>query len=206
MKKLVLASLLALGTTTLLAGCGLIPPVSLGKDPLGLDGKTMTVSLATASSPNVSTRTAGAGSAQLNATFLDAKEISIPITPSGIDISMALKNAQISKCVPVNQTVAVTISNFTLALSDGAGPTLRSFNLAIPTVSFNVDTTNGTISGLAVDALKFQITAVQTVINILTTKPEPNTVNVSGDVTTNPPLPGCDITFTVGETSGILKF
>jgi hypothetical protein len=173
---------------------------------LGLDGKTMTVSLAAVSTPNVSTRTAGAGTAQLSATFLDAKNISIPLTPSGIDISLILKNAQISKCVPVNQTVAVTLSNFTLALSDGAGATLRPFNLAISSVNFNLDTANGTISGLAIGALTFQITSVQTVINILTTAPEPNTVNVSGNVSTNPPLPGCDVTFTLGETSGNLKF
>jgi hypothetical protein len=207
MKKIVLVSLLTLGTSTLLAGCGLIPPIALGNDPLALDGKPMQVTLAAVSAPNVSTRVAGVGTAQLNATFPDYTSISIPLSPSEVDISLALKSAQISAdCLAATgQTVAVTLSNFTLKLSDGTGAALRSFSLSLPEVNFSVNTSNGTISNLAVDALKYTITNVQTVTQIITTTPSPNAVDVSGTVSTNPALPGCTLTFILGPSSGIVK-
>lgn len=205
MKKIVLGSLLALGASTLLAGCGLIPPVAL-TNPLGLEGKTLAVALDATSAP-VSTRTAGVGSASLTATFPDSA--SVPLAPSSIDISLALASATISPscAAALNQTnIAVSLTNFTVELSDGTGATLRLFSAALPTVNFNVNPTNGTITNLAAGALNFVVSNVPQVTNILTSAPTPNTVKVNTTVTTTPALPGCTITFTFGAGGGNIKF
>lgn len=210
MKKIVLGSLLALGASTLLAGCGLLPPIELPANLLKLEGKTLSVPLSLASAP-VSSRTAGVGKASATASFEDIVLPSIPFDPSSIEISLELAKAAVtstatssSPCVTNATDVLVTISNFKVDLFDGTAPS-HFFTKTIPSASFHVNPSDGSISGLDISGLKVVIPEVQLIKSILTTPPTPNTVNVNTDVTTNPPLAGCTITFTFGAGKAFAK-
>jgi hypothetical protein len=204
MKKIVFASLLALGTSTLLAGCGLIPAQTVA-DPFGLKGQTLTSS--TLSTSSTSIRVAGTGNASVEAIFEDIK--SLLLTPAKIDISLALATATISPfcAAAANQTsIQVTLSNFKVTLSDGAGATARSLFADLPTTTFNVNPTTGVITGLSLSGLTFSVPEIGKAINILTTTPTPNKATVSTDIATVPALPGCKISVTLGDSSGTFSF
>ena len=210
MKKLVLGSILAFGASTLLAGCGLLPPIELPANLLKLQGKTLSVSLAQTSAP-VSSRTAGVGTASVTATFDDIVLPSIPFDPSSIEIDLELASAKVNStlvpsaaCATTATDVLVTVSNFKVDLFDGIGAG-HTFTKTIPSASFHVNPSTGSISGLEISGLKVVIPEVPLIKSILTTPPTPNTVNVSTDVTTNPPLAGCTITITFGAGKAFAK-
>lgn len=204
MKKIVLGTLLAFGASTLLAGCGLLPPIAL-TNPLGLDGKTLAVTLDATGSTPITTRVAGVGTANLTSTFEDSA--SVPVAPSKIDLAVELKSLTIS--AGCNAAVGLTslkvsLTNFKLDLSDGAGATLRNFGVTLTNADFTVNPSGGTVINLPAVAATFNfvVNNVQVVKDILTTLPTPNTVKVSTSIATNPPLAGCTITFTFGAGSG----
>ncbi len=207
MKKFVFASLLALGTSTLLAGCGLIPAQTI-VNPLGLKDAVLTSSVLSTASSSLSTRVAGTGTANVSAIFED-QTISLPLTPAKVDINLELANATISPAcaAAVGLTnLQVTLSNFTVALSDGTGNTARNLSATLPTFSFNVDTNTGAISNLNVASLAFSLPNVGQAIAIITTAPTPNTASINSNIATSPALPGCTISMKIGTSNGILSF
>jgi hypothetical protein len=210
MKKIVLGSFLALGASSLLAGCGLLPPIELPANLLQLQGKTLSVPLSLASAP-VSTRTAGVGKASLTASFEDIVLPSIPFDPSSLEITLELAKAAVtstatpsSACLTTATDVLVTVSNFKVELFDGIGPS-HTYTKTLPSASFHVNPSNGNISGLDISGLTVVIPEVVLIKSILTLAPTPNTVSVSTDVTTNPPLAGCTITITFGAGKAFAK-
>jgi hypothetical protein len=207
MKKLVFASILALGTSTLLAGCGLIPPIDLGANPIGLQGQKLTSTpLSTTGTGGLSTRVAGTGTASASATFPDIDPSRFTITPSSIKLNLELASASVSNAclAAANQTsISVTLSNLTLNLNDGVGAA-HSLSVTVPSVTFNVNPATGAISNLNLLALAFTITSadINTAKAILTTAPTPNNASVTTDIATTPALPGCTLSFTMGAGSG----
>ncbi len=202
MKNIVFASLLTLGASSLLAGCGLIPAQTV-QNPLGLKDVSLTSSTLSSTSSSVSTRVAGSGTATANASFADIA--ALPLTPGSISIAMALKGVTYSAgCLAAANGVTVTLSNFKVDLSDGAGAT-HNFSATLPTFSLNVSSA-GIISGIPAGALNFVIANVPLVTDILTKAPTPNTVNVTTDIATVPALSGCTITFTFDGGTGTIGF
>jgi hypothetical protein len=210
MKKIVFASLLALGTSTLLAGCGLLPPIDLGANPIGLQGQKLTSTpLSATSAGGVLTRVAGTGTASASATFADIDPSRFTVTPSSIQLNLELASASVTAgcAAALNQTsVAVKLTNIALNLNDGVGAA-HSLSVVVPSVSFNVNPATGAISNLDLSALAFTISGadINTAKNILTTAPTPNNASVTTDIATTPALPNCTIAFTFGPGSGSAK-
>jgi hypothetical protein len=210
MKKIVFASLLALGTSTLLAGCGLIPPIDLGADPIGLNGQKLTSSVLSATGTGgLSTRVAGTGTASASTTFPDIDPSKFTLKPSSMQMNLELTKGEVSAaCAPaLNQTsIAIKLSKLTLSLSDGttAG---HSISVTVPAVNFNLNPTNGTISNLDLTSLIFQIdpSVFTNAFSIITTLPSPNTASVTTDIETTPALPGCTVSVTFGPGGGSAK-
>ncbi len=206
MKKLVLASLLALGTTTLLAGCGLIPAQTVA-NPLGLKDAVMTSSVLSTTSSSVSTRVPGTGTANVSATFADFAPL--PLTPAKADITLELANATFSQgcAAAAGQTsIQITVSNIVVNLSDDTTKPDRTLSATLPTVSFSVNPTTGVISGLSASDLKFSFADLGKAINILTSTPTPNTATVTSNIATSPALPGCTVSIKLGAGNGIFSF
>ncbi len=210
MKKLAFASLLALGTSTLLAGCGLLPPIDLGADPIGLNGQKLTsTTLSTTGTGGLSTRVAGTGTASASTTFPDIDPSRFTVTPSSIQLNLELAKGDVSAAcaAAVNQTsIAVKLTNLTLNLNDGAGAT-HSLSVTVPALTFNINPASGTISNLNLAALAFVITSanINTAKTILTTAPTPNNASVTTGIETTPALPGCTVSVTFGPSSGSAK-
>jgi hypothetical protein len=211
MKKLVFASLLALGTSSLLASCGLLPPIDLGPDPLQIQGKQLTSStLSLTGSGGLSTRTPGTGTASASGTFADIDPAKFTLTPSSIQLNLELVSGSVSNAcaAAVNQTsISVTLSNLTLSLKDDVGAD-HNLSITVPAITFSINTTTGVISGLNLAALAFNIggTNINTAKSILTTAPNLNTASVTTDIATTPALPGCTISVTLGASRGNAKF
>jgi hypothetical protein len=210
MKKIVFASLLALGTSTLLAGCGLLPPIDLGPDPIGLKGQKLTsTTLSTTGTGGVSTRVAGVGTASASATFPDIDPSKFTVIPSSIQLNLELAKGEVSAAcaAALNQTsIAVKLTNLTLNLNDGVGAA-HSLSVTVPSVTFSISPATGAISNLDLTALAFTITSndINTAKNILTTVPTPNNASVSTGIETTPALPGCTVSVTFGPGSGSAK-
>jgi hypothetical protein len=210
MKKIVFTSLLALGTSTLLAGCGLLPPIDLGANPIGLQGTKLTsTTLSANGTGGLSTRVAGTGTASASATFADIDPSRFTVTPSSLQLNLELASGSVSDgCLAAaNQTsIAVKLTNLTLNLNDGVGAA-HSLSVTVPTVTFNINPTTGTISNLDLTALAFTIASadINTAKNILTTAPTPNNASVTTGVETTPALPGCTVSATFGPGSGSAK-
>jgi hypothetical protein len=207
MKKIVFASLLALGTSTLLAGCGLLPPIDLGANPIGLQGQKLTSTpLSTTGAGGLSTRVAGTGTASASATFPDIDPSRFTLTPSSIQLKLELVSGSVSAgCdAALNQTsIGIKLTNLTLNLNDGVGAT-HSLSVTVPTVTFSINPATGTISNLNLSALAFTITSadINTGKGILTTAPTPNNASVTTGVETTPALPGCTVSATFGPGGG----
>ncbi len=207
MKKIVFASILALGTSSLLAGCGLLPPIDLGANPIGLQGQKLTSStLSATGTGGVSTRVAGTGTASASATFADIDPSRFTVTPSSIKLNLELASGSVSAgcAAALNQTsIAVKLTNITLNLNDGVGAA-HSLSVVVPSVSFNVNPSTGAISNLDLSALAFTITSadINTAKAILTTAPTPNNASVTTDIATTPALPNCKLEFTFGAGGG----
>ena len=107
-------------------------------------------------------------------------------------------------CATTATDVLVTVANFKVDLFDGIGAG-HTFTKTIPSASFHVNPSTGSISGLEISGLKVVIPEVPLIKSILTTPPISNTVNVSTDVITNPPLAGCTITITFGAGKAFAK-
>jgi hypothetical protein len=210
MKKLVFASILALGTSTLLAGCGLIPPIDLGPDPIGLKGQKLTsTTLSASGTGGISTRAAGTGTASASATFGDFDPSKFTVTPSSIQLNLELASGSVSTgcAAALNQTsIAIKLTNLTLNLNDGVGAT-HNLSVTIPAVSFSINPATGAISNLDLSALAFTIGSadINTAKSILTTAPTLNTASVTTGVETTPALPDCTVSATFGPSSGSAK-
>jgi hypothetical protein len=207
MKKIVFASLLALGTSTLLAGCGLIPAQTV-KNPLGLDNVTLTSSVLSTTSTSVSTRTPGTGTAQTSSSFPNSS--SLPLAPASINLASEITSATYSAgCVPAatapNGTITVTLTNLTVDLSDGQTAD-RKYSVTVPSTTFKI--VNGIIEKSSVTSVGFSILSsdLAKVVNILTDGPTPNAVTVNTGVTTSPALPGCTVSFTFNNGTGTIGF
>jgi hypothetical protein len=207
MKKIVFASLLALGTSTLLAGCGLVPPIDLGPDPLQIQGQKLTSNtLSLTGSGGLSTRTPGTGTASASGTFADIDPAKFTLTPSSIQLNLELATGSVSAAcaAALNQTsISVTLSNLTLSLNDDVGAA-HNLSVTVPAVTFSINTVTGAISGLNLASLAFNIGGanINTAKSILTTAPNLNTASVTTDIATTPALPGCTISVTFGASSG----
>lgn len=210
MKKIVFASLLALGTSALLAGCGLLPPIDLGANPIGLQGQKLTSTPLSASGlGEVSTRVAGTGTASASATFADIDPSRFTVTPSSIQLNLELASGSVSAgCLAAaNQaSISVKLTNLTLSLNDGVGAA-HSLSVTVPSLTFNVNPATGAISNLNLLALAFTITStdINTAKAILTTAPTPNNASVTTGIETTPALPDCTLSFTFGAGSGSAK-
>jgi hypothetical protein len=210
MKKIVFVSLLALGTSTLLAGCGLLPPIDLGPDPIGLKGQKLTsTTLSATGTGGVSTRIVGTGTASASATFADIDPSKFTIVPSSIQLNLELATGSISAAcaAALNQTsVAVKLTNLTLNLNDGVGAD-HSLSVTVPVVNFSINTATGAISNLDLTTLAFTIGGanINTAKSILTTLPTPNNASVTTGIETTPALPGCTVSVTFGPGSGSAK-
>jgi hypothetical protein len=210
MKKIVFASILALGTSTLLAGCGLLPPIDLGPDPIGLKGQKLTsTTLSTAGAGVLLARMAGTGTASASATFPDADPSKFTVIPSLIQLNLELASGSVSAAcaAALNQTsVSVKLTNLTLNLNDGVGAA-HSLSVTVPAVTFSINTATGVISNLDLSVLAFIITStdINTAKNILTTIPTPNNASVTTGIETTPALPGCTVSVTFGPGSGSAK-
>ncbi len=204
MKKVILASILALGTSTLLAGCGLIPAIELD-DPLALnDAEFVSDTLSDAAIPGSSTRVAGSGKLSVSSTFGDVPASTFTLVPSTFDVSVLMKKAKLSAgCPTTTGIINVSISNFKVKISD---LDTRFYDSQPGAVNFTFNAADGAISGLSETALGFSITEIQKAVDILTLAPTPNKVAVSANIVTDPPLKGCKVTFVVGKTKGKIKF
>ncbi len=206
MKKAVLFGA-ALGLSAVFAGCGLIPPIKV-ENPLGLSGAVLSAPLS-ATGASVRPQVAGQGNATVSATFADLTT-AIPFTPSTYNVQLAITNATISTgCLALGNatSVAVTVSNMTVAVSDSTSATpavVRSVTATIPTFTFNI-TPAGVVSGLNTATLLFAIPNLATAINIISTAPTPNSVKVDATVATSPALSGCTVGITFGAGSGEIK-
>ncbi len=206
MKKVALLGA-ALGLSAVFAGCGLIPPIKVD-NPLGLSGAVLSAPLS-ATGASVRPQVAGQGNATVSATFADLTT-AIPFTPSSFNVQLAITSATISAgCLAAaNATsIAVTVSNMTVAVSDSTSATpavVRSVTATIPTFTFNI-TPAGVVSGLNAANLLFAIPNLTTAMTIIQTAPTPNSVKVDATVATSPALSGCTLGVTFGAGSGEIK-
>lgn len=199
----------ALGLSTIFAGCGLVPPVTF-TDPVGLNGAVLTAPLS-ASGASLRPQVAGQGIATVSAPFADV--VSFPFIPSTFNVQLAISSAAISSnCAALGATtsIAVTVSDMKVTVKDTTAPTaaaaavVRQVVSNVPTFTFNISNT-GVISNLNTTLLLFAVSNVGSAINIITTAPTPNSVQVDATIATNPALSGCSISLTFGAGSGEVK-
>jgi hypothetical protein len=206
MKKVALLGA-ALGLSAVMASCGLIPPIKVD-NPLGLSGAVLSAPL-DAAGASIRPQVAGQGNATVSATFADLTT-AIPFTPSLFNVQLAITSASISAgcaALGTNTSIAVTVSNMTVAVSDSTTavpPVVRNVTANVPTFSFNISNT-GAISELNATALLFAIPNLSTAISIISTAPTPNSVKVDATVATSPALSGCTVGLTFGAGSGEIK-
>lgn len=204
MKKIIFGSLLAIGTSVLFAGCGLLPAVELD-DPLALDDVEMiSDTLTDVSVSPIATRVAGSGNLAASATFNDIAPSTFTLVPSTFDVSVLIKKAKVSAgCAAATGVINVSISNFRVSVRDKTDR-FKDFKPSATTFSFNA--ADGTVNGLSAEALGFSMDEIAKVVDIITTEPTPNKVDVVAKIVTDPPLKGCKVTFVFGKTKGKIKF
>jgi hypothetical protein len=196
MKRVViLGSVLAL----VFAGCGLIPPIEVG-DALQLGGKSTQVSLGAGT--GATTQSSGTLSATFS--FEDNPNINIPLTPSSFSYRVAISNVSFGTC-SITSSTTVQIQNFTAVLSDAAftdsagRPSATASNL-----SFTVAPGSGnlTVSNLSGNELTFNnLGNIGTILR----QGGPNTLTLSGSVTTSPSVGNCTLTINWGAGTGTIR-
>ena len=199
-RNLVMGGLCAL----VLAGCGLVPPVSIGEDPFALNGKESTpVALRAAGA--LQTQIIAVGKADATATFADITQ-SIPVNPSSLEIKLNINELKLTNCPNIPPTINVKM-NAKLTVSDNGGTaptTARSSEATANNLSFDYNTATKAVSNFNTGTLTFSASQVLAIIQTGGT----NTVTLSADVTTDstPGLAGCSLSIVWGKGAGSVKF
>ncbi len=203
-----------------LAGCGLVPPQSVG-DPLGLDGKSVAVTFGALGPAGVLVPAAVTGTGELEFTFPDHDWPDLPLSPGKLTNDITIASATLN--VGADEAPAsITVSDIdlTVYLWHGAA----TYDAATERVSVTVEnsgpvTLNRTGcdaggctysydgSALAFGTVSYSGTAVATALKVLAQEPEPNRVRAVATLRAEPegPLAGKTLTIEFEAGSGTVS-
>jgi hypothetical protein len=195
-----------------LAGCGaglVKVPVN---NPLGLQGKSTTVTLAAvaATSQDVGAQVLAQANISLNpgSTF-DDLTFDLPLSPTSLNTKLEVSGVSFGAGCPATQPnpINVTISNLNVGVSDTLNGSPRSASASAASITFTIGA-GGAVSNLQGNTLN--ISNLSTLVSIirLNGANTPNALTMSGTIRTDstPGLAGCAITITWAGGSGELAF
>jgi hypothetical protein len=185
--------------TLVFAGCGLIQPIEVG-DALQLGGKSTEVALSAATGAT----TQSSGTLSVTFSFEDNPNINIPLTPSSFSYRVAISSVSSGTCSFTSSTT-VQIRDFRATLSDPAfTDPARQPSATASNLSFTVVPGSGnlTVSNLSGNELAFNnLGNVGTILR----QGGPNTLTLSGSVTTSPSVGNCTRTINWGAGTGTIR-
>ncbi|MDX2003780.1 MAG: hypothetical protein SFU83_00760 [Meiothermus sp.] len=193
-----------------LAGCGaglVKVPVT---NPLGLQGKSTTVTLGAVAATGVGAQVLAQANISLapNSTFDDIS-FDLPLSPTSLNTKLEISGVSFGAGCPATQPnpIAVTISNLNISVSDTANGSPRSASASASSIKFNIGAA-GAVSGLTGNNLT--VSNLSTFVNIIRQSGAntPNALTMSGTIQTDstPGLAGCTITINWSGGSGELAF